>query len=71
MKSSLELQAVLAPLFMQLRTWLYLRDVVKFGSRAIELRGSLTAEQIAAGDLTYFAMERLLFVGSFSHPGTT
>jgi uncharacterized protein with HEPN domain len=47
---------------MQLRTWLYLKDIVKFGTIAIELRGDMSREEVIADDRTYFAVERLLFI---------
>jgi len=42
---------------MQLRTWLYLKDVVKYGDQALEFAGSLGTDE-----MRYLAIERMLFI---------
>jgi uncharacterized protein with HEPN domain len=48
--------------FMQLRTWLYIKDIAKYGKTALELKGEMTLDEVIADDRTYYAIERLLFI---------
>jgi uncharacterized protein with HEPN domain len=47
---------------MQHRTWLYFRDIVKYGHKALAFAEGMSEEQILADERTYLAIERCLFI---------